>query len=333
MAEADPEYRLMRFSTDALPLLDRFEIWRDTVTRKLLRLAIDPLSETPYRAKAALRALPSLRVGFGAVGPAIHHRTRQIAAAENDDIALFVSLGAPFVVRRAGGDIQLGPGDACLLECCEVGSFVMTEAGRHLCARIERRALGAFGQHVERAIGRLIPAETEALKLLVSYARTLPSGDRLLSPAASRAIVDHVADLVALIVGANGDPAAIANGRGLAAARLNAIKAHIREHVGLFDLSAEGVAGEHGISPRYLRQLFEAENQNFTAYLLEQRLSQAHAMLSSPGFAGQPISSIAYSVGFGDLSYFNRAFRRRYERTPRDLRAEAATLWGAKGDR
>jgi AraC-like DNA-binding protein len=27
-------------------------------------------------------------------------------------------------------------------------------------------------------------------------------------------------------------------------------------------------------------------------------------------------------VGFGDLSYFNRAFRRRFDRTPRDVRAE-----------
>jgi AraC-like DNA-binding protein len=53
-------------------------------------------------------------------------------------------------------------------------------------------------------------------------------------------------------------------------------------------------------------------------------------MLSSPGFAAEPISSIAYDVGFSDLSYFNRAFRRRYDRTPRDLRAEAAKLWVAK---
>ena len=63
MADAEPEFRLMRFSTDMLPPRERFDIWRDTMTRKLLRLAIDPLSERPYRAKAALRALPSLRVG------------------------------------------------------------------------------------------------------------------------------------------------------------------------------------------------------------------------------------------------------------------------------
>jgi AraC-like DNA-binding protein len=329
---SDTEFRLMRFSTDMLPARERFDTWRDTMTRKLLRLAIDPLSERPYRAKAALRALPSLRVGFGLVGPAIHHRTREIAAAENDDLALLVNLGGSFLVRRADVDIQVGEGDACLVECCEVGDYVMVEACKHLCVRIERRALGAFAKHVDRALGRLIPAKTEALKLLVSYARTLPSGELKLSPAASRAIVDHIGDLMALVVGAGGEAAALAASRGVAAARLSTAKAHIRERVGLLDLTAETVAADQGISPRYLRQLFEAEDRNFTTYLLHQRLAQAHAMLSSPQFAAEPISRIAFGVGFGDLSYFNRAFRRRYERPPRDVRAEAARLWRAGGE-
>jgi AraC-like DNA-binding protein len=301
------------------------------MTRKLLRLAIDPLSEQPYRANAALRVLPSLRVGFGAVGPAIHHRTRQFAEAEDDDIALFVNLGGPFIIRRADEDISVGPGEACLIECCEVAAFVVPEAGKRLCVRIERRVLGAFAGRVDRALGRLIPADTEALKLLVTYARTLPAGDKAFSPAASRVVVDHVGDLMALVVGAGGEAAALAARRGLAAGRLSAAKAYIRERSGLLDLTAESVAADQGISSRYLRQLFEAEEQSFTAYLLEQRLRQAHAMLSSPQFAAEPISGIAYGVGFGDLSYFNRVFRRRYEHTPKEVRAEAARLWREDG--
>jgi AraC-like DNA-binding protein len=331
MADADPEFRLMRFSSEDLPARERFDIWRDTMTRKLLRLAIDPLNELPYRAKAALRALPSLRVGFGLVGPAIHHRTREIAAAENDDIALFVNLGGPFLIRRPSGEVRLEPGDACLVECREVGAYVAPEAGRHMCLRLERRVLGAFAGRVGQAVGRLIPANTEALKLLITYARTLSSGDTELSPAASRVVVDHVGDLMALVVGAGGETAALAASRGLAAGRLSAAKAHIRERIGLFDLSAESVAADQGISPRYLRQLFEAENQSFTGYLLEQRLTQAHSMLTSSRFAADPISRIAYDVGFGDLSYFNRVFRRRYERTPRDVRAEAVRFWREAG--
>jgi AraC-like DNA-binding protein len=35
------------------------------------------------------------------------------------------------------------------------------------------------------------------------------------------------------------------------------------------------------------------------------------------------VSSIALDAGFGDISYFNRAFRRRYGATPSDVRAQA----------
>jgi AraC-like DNA-binding protein len=319
----DPEFRLMRFSTDQLPARDRFEMWRDLFSRKLLRMTIDRLSDDPYRARAALRALPALKIGVGVVGSAIHRRSRALAADENDDVVLLVNLQGPYLIRRNGVDINLGEGDACLVECAATADYVIREPGRHLVIRLSRGVLGAFARHVDDALGELIPANTEALRLLVGYARTLPQGEWEMSPAATQAVTSHVGDLIGLLVGARGEAAAIASARGLAAARMGAIKACIRERIGTMDLTAETVAAEQGISPRYLRQLFEAEHQSFSSYVLEQRLIQAHAMLASSKFAEQPISSIAYEVGFGDLSYFNRAFRRRFERTPRDVRVDA----------
>jgi AraC-like DNA-binding protein len=44
-------------------------------------------------------------------------------------------------------------------------------------------------------------------------------------------------------------------------------------------------------------------------------------MLSDPRLGKRPVSAIAYDVGFRDLSYFNRTFRRRYGATPTDVRA------------
>ena len=37
------------------------------------------------------------------------------------------------------------------------------------------------------------------------------------------------------------------------------------------------------------------------------------------------IATIAYDVGFGDLSYFNRRFRRQYGMTPREVRGDKNT--------
>jgi AraC-like DNA-binding protein len=41
------------------------------------------------------------------------------------------------------------------------------------------------------------------------------------------------------------------------------------------------------------------------------------------------VSTIAYECGFGDLSYFNQAFRRRFAATPTDVRKAARLNQGA----
>ena len=46
-------------------------------------------------------------------------------------------------------------------------------------------------------------------------------------------------------------------------------------------------------------------------------------MLSDPRAGEMFISAIAYEAGFGDLSYFNRTFRRRFGASPSDVRKAA----------
>ena len=61
----------------------------------------------------------------------------------------------------------------------------------------------------------------------------------------------------------------------------------------------------------------------FTDFVLSQRLARAYRMLSDPLRAGQKISTVAFDAGFGDLSYFNRVFRRRFGAAPSEVKAAA----------
>ena len=58
----------------------------------------------------------------------------------------------------------------------------------------------------------------------------------------------------------------------------------------------------------------------FSQYVLDQRLALAYRKLRDPRFSARTISSVAHDAGFGDLSYFNRTFRRRYGIAPSDAR-------------
>jgi AraC-like DNA-binding protein len=59
----------------------------------------------------------------------------------------------------------------------------------------------------------------------------------------------------------------------------------------------------------------------FSEYVVGHRLARAHRMLNDPRHSKHTISAIALMVGFGDLSYFNRTFRRRFGMSPSDVRA------------
>ena len=127
-------------------------------------------------------------------------------------------------------------------------------------------------------------------------------------------VVAHIYDLMAVTVGATRDAAETAQGRGLRAARLHAIKQDIARNLDQADLSVAALAVRHGCTPRFIQRLFESEGTTFTEYVLAQRLARAHRMLTDPRRAGEKISTIAFDAGFGDVSYFNRAFRQALRR-------------------
>jgi AraC-like DNA-binding protein len=128
---------------------------------------------------------------------------------------------------------------------------------------------------------------------------------------------------MALTIGAAQDAAQTAQGRGLRAARLRAIKQDIARNLDQSDLSVATLAKRHGCTPRFVQRLFEAEGTTFTEYVLAQRLARAHRLLIDPRREHDKISVVAYDSGFGDVSYFNRMFRRHYGAAPSDIRAQA----------
>ncbi len=153
---------------------------------------------------------------------------------------------------------------------------------------------------------RIVPRGTEALDLLLVYGSAIADARRFRTPQLRRLAVTHIHDLIAATVGATRDGLAIAEGRGIRAARLRAIMADIAANLDDCELGAVVVAQRQHVTPRYIHRLFESEGLTFSAFVIDQRLSRAHRILSDPQLGDRSISSIAFDVGFGDLSYFNR---------------------------
>ena len=128
---------------------------------------------------------------------------------------------------------------------------------------------------------------------------------------------------MAVTVGATRDAVEAAKGRGLRAARLHALKEDIAHNVDQPDLSVATLAERHTTARPFRPAAVRDEGTTFTEYVLEQRLARAHRVLLDRRREDEKISAVAWDSGFGDVSYFNRAFRRRYGLAPSDVRAQA----------
>lgn len=159
-----------------------------------------------------------------------------------------------------------------------------------------------------------------AARLLQCYAATLIEDGAGLCPEDEAVLAGHIADLAVMALGAKRDEAELAGKGGVRAARRQGIKADIAANLGLPELSIEWAARRHGVSGAYVRALFSDEGTSFTDYVLVERLNHVHALLMSPYMAHHNIASLALMAGFGDISWFNQAFRRRFGMTPSDLR-------------
>jgi AraC-like DNA-binding protein len=162
-----------------------------------------------------------------------------------------------------------------------------------------------------------------ALRLLDGYIQSLTSLDELPSPELAPIIGGHLVDLVAAALGPTAEAAEIIAKRGVKAARLRAVVAEIARRFSEPDFDLDDIVGTLGLSRRYIQQLLEETGQSFTERLVERRLERAFAMLTDPRCVHLAIIDIALASGFGDVSHFNRVFRRRFGDTPSGVRAAA----------
>jgi AraC-like DNA-binding protein len=324
MAAPAADVALERVSTRDVPDSERTPFWREVFARQVCRLEFEPLSDEPLDVDATLLALPGLSVGWClSAKPARWSRTAELVKDGDDGFALITALSAKVTRFQRGQELEADPGEGVVVLNSEPGGIHFRKLD-DLAVMVPRSAIAPLVPDLEKAATRLVPSTNEALRLLKLYLMAWRDNFNITDPAVHRLAVTHVHDLVALALGATRDGAAIANGRGLRAARLNAVKADIAANLTARDLSVTGVALRQRVTPRYIQMLFEGEGTTFSQFVLGERLAHARCMLLDPRCAHQSIGAIAYASGFGDLSHFNHAFRRRYGATPSEVRRREA---------
>jgi AraC-like DNA-binding protein len=311
---------VLEFSTDALPERDRVSIWREEFARGVVKMDVRQLDEEAFRSESRIRILPDLKIWSSRVTSCTLERTPSLVADGDDTVVLGIIKRGRTAVTQRGQEAFFSEGEAFLWASDTVGHYRSPGEQDFVTFAFSRENLARTVADVDKALLKAIPASTEALRLLIGYADILQHAKAPTEPETLALSAAHIHDLATLALGATRDAAVVAKGRGLRAARLRAIKSDILANLSRPGLAVAELAARHGISPRYIRALFESEQTSFTEFVREHRLQRAHRILGSTASTGRSIAAIAFDCGFGDLSYFNHSFRRRYGATPTDIR-------------
>jgi len=324
----------IRFSSMDFPETERETAFQE-VYAALANEQIAPYKNHPSNVNLVGQLLPNLSIYEFNTTPHESQRTRKHVAAETrDELILLVPVNGSAVMNPEKADaLFLNPGDAILVSSDSVRrantyktmSFTAISVPR---TQIEPRISNLGG----RLMQKVANASTPELRLLMGYSKILAQMDDDLSPELAILASTQVNDLFALMLGAKREEAEIANKRSLRAVRLKAIKQDILTNITDSRLSITQVALRQGLSPQYIRALFNGEQTTFADYVNELRLQQIYRQLSNPLFTNCSISTLAYDMGFNSLSWFNRAFKQRFGIKPTDVREKYSHSQDKKHD-
>jgi AraC-like DNA-binding protein len=224
------------------------------------------------------------------------------------------------LVVRESRAVELRQSEMWLSDLTVEGAVAFNDGNQFTTIRIPRRDLLDICPDAESRLAAPLAAGPGIREIIARYAAMSAESAPSLDPVGQQLTARHMVDLVALLLRTGRDETQLATQRGYSEARLRLIQARVMERLDDSGLTIASIAQTVGLSPKQVQRLFERTGTTFAEFVLEQRLLAARRLLSGPGGRHGKIGSVAYAVGFGDLSYFNRSFRGRFGMTPSEWR-------------
>jgi AraC-like DNA-binding protein len=293
--------------------------WREQYARRGTQLGFKPVTDAPFR--SSVRPIwDAPRIVQTRLTPGLLFRDRGMVRDGDDRLSLVLTQFSRLSVWHRGHELCLEPGDATLFQADEPGKCGSRAGLTLLEISIPQAEWSARGLRPGEFLMRQVRRNCDGLRLLGGYLRSLATLGSSASLDARELVRRHLTDL-AVLAATRHRPVGESDASAVVAARLQAMKDDIEGHFRQPGLSVSAVAARHKVSVRYVQRLFERSGSTFTQFVMERRLDAAHKALTAR--PDTPMHAIAYGVGFNDISYFDRMFRRRFGCTPSDVRHAA----------
>ena len=312
---------VIRVSTEMFPPRDRFSAFREEFARRHLAMdVIDHSGGCPHVEVAVMPLGPVAAISLAA-GPSEFVRDRHHLKDGRDVFVLELIGSGPIHYVHAGREQTREAGSAAFFDQGRQWRAVGPRGGAVMSVTVGAAALRALVRDPEDLAGRPVPPGG-MIRLLNGYLRALAAAG-FPPPDLAPRVGAHLLDLVAAVLGPCRDASEAVAAGGVRTARLEAVLAAIAAGFSDPGFNVDALARSTGLSRRYVQSLLEETGRPFTEHVLDHRLARALALLTDPRCRHLSIIAIAGDCGFGDVSHFNRVFRRRHGNTPSGVRAGA----------
>jgi AraC-like DNA-binding protein len=310
-------------TTDAVAPDQRLAYWVDMICTTYVQLECDAKESVDFRGSILSHRLPGLDLSVVTSRAQRVMRTPHVISKASDDYFI-VSLQTQghAVISQDGRDAVMSPGDFAIYDSTRPYVLHFGDDFEEIVLKLRGDLLRSLVHNTEGLTATTVSGRTGAGHLLINMISTLRDEVDSLLPASAAAVASGVVNV--LVAGLQSLPACRkAELSSMSAYHVARIRQCIDDRLHDPALSMESIAAELAMSVGHLHRLFKTEPLSPSQYLWSRRLEACSRELLDSRRAKVSVAEIAFSWGFNDAAHFSRAFRDRFNCSPREWRRQA----------
>jgi len=317
------------FRTDDVPAEDRFDYWRDLISRTRSSDFISAHS-AEFWGELRLLELGPVTVMRASFLPTRFLRSRKMVRQSDPELYhLSLLLDGEMGLDLAGRSTAFGPRDLHVVDGSQPYDLRSADDGQCRAVRgvgvdFPKALLPLPPHRVRQLLGRGLPSQDGIGVLLTEFLTGLDRQADTLQPSDASRLGTVVLDLVSALFAQLLDAEAALPPETHQRATAERIRAFIRQNLQDPELTPAMIAAAHQISLSYLHRIFSLQSQGETvaARIRRLRLEGARRELADASLHSVPIHAVASRWCYPRASDFTRAFRAAYGISPREYRLQ-----------
>jgi len=280
-----------------------------------------PLRVTTSAAVGFRVRVDSARVGPVAVARIrgtphqVSREARSITSTDGELLKVTLYRGGPAYVTQDDRRHRANPGDLVVFDTGRPYELSVPDVCDVVVIGLPRAMLGVNADLISRHVATPRPCDCGTRAVIAGFLSGLADHIDVLPGMSGIHLADALASLI-ITAFAETPPERIEVTTDLA----DRITAYTLANLGDPALSVESVARRHGISARYLHELFRRRGRTFAAWVRHERLTRIRRDLLDPAHATRTTAVIAARWGIHDPGHLSRALKKQFGQSAAEIR-------------